>query len=274
MRYLRLFSIVFLVLSLLFTGWANSIYYNSINKDRPVITNELSVLNISVNDDSKMIMDGLSASDKEDGDLTDKIMVASVSHFIEPNTVNVKYVVFDSDNNSATLTRKLHYTDYSSPQFELTKAPVFVKGDSFDLLKYVSVTDDIDGDISDHVRVITNTVSNYSVGVYPVTLEVSNSCGDISRLELWATFLEKKNTVEINLHKYLVYLEQGESFDPYQWISSVTRADNSFADKSRVTVQGNLDTKTPGYYQLNYNYANGTDVGQTCITVVVTEKES
>ena len=43
-----------------------------------------------------------------DAYLTDEIMVASMSHFLEPGTVSVKYVVFDSHNNSATLTRRVH----------------------------------------------------------------------------------------------------------------------------------------------------------------------
>ena len=91
-------------------------------------------------------------------------MVASVSHFLEPGTVNVKYVVFDSHNNSATLTRQVRYKDYKAPVFSLEKAPVYKVGKSFDLLDYVRVDDCIDGDISDHIRVISNMVNNDLAG--------------------------------------------------------------------------------------------------------------
>lgn len=274
MRYLRLFSILFLIVSVLFTIWANIHYLSKVNRDKPVLKNNVEFLEISVEDDKKNLFSGLSAYDATDGDLTDKIMIASTSHFIEKGTVKIKYVVFDSHNNSTTLTRKVKYTDYYSPEFELEKAPVYVKGNSFDLLDYIKVTDAIDGDISDRIRVISNAVSNFSTGVYPVILEVSNSYGDTARVEIMVTYLDKKNTVSINLHKYLVYIEQDEEFNPMEWIDSVTIGENKNLSIEDVTVQGNLDTNTPGFYQLSYNYVEGDKVGQSCITVVVTERSS
>lgn len=274
MRYLRLFSVLFLIISVLFALWANIHYLSTVNRDIPVFKNDIEFLEISVDNEPDALMSGLSAYDATDGDLTDRIMIASTSHFIDKGTVNVKYVVFDSHNNSATLTRKVKYTDYYSPRFELEKAPIYVKGSSFDLLDYVKVTDAIDGDISDRIRVISNAVSNYSSGIYPVIIEVSNSYGDTARAEIMVTYIENKNNVSINLSKYLVYIEKDEEFNPTEWIASVTTDDNKLLDFDDVTVQGNLDTKTPGFYQLFYNYSDGDKNGQSCITVVVTERSS
>ena len=123
MRYLRLFSVIFLIVSILFTVWANIYYLSTVNRDVPIIKNDIPFLEISVEDGKEALMKGLSAHDATDGDLTDKIMIASTSHFIEKGTVKVKYVVFDSHNNSTTLTRKVCYKDYYSPEFELKKAP-------------------------------------------------------------------------------------------------------------------------------------------------------
>ena len=269
MRYLRVVTVIFLIFSIIFTAWANLRFLGNINNDYPVINSDSQLIEISVEDGKDALLKGLSASDKTDGDLTADIMVASTSHFLKLGTVNVKYVVFDSDNNSATLTRKVHYKDYKSPEFSLEKAPVYTKGDSFDLLDYVKVTDVIDGDISDRVRIITNMVSNYSSGVYPVTLEVSNSYGDTARLDLFVTYLDDRSNVTIQLKKYVVYLEQNEEFEPFDWIASVMGKDNTFLDKEDVTVQGNLDTGKEGYYQLIYSYSKGDNAGQSCITVVV-----
>ena len=273
MRYLRIIAVLLLVFSLLFTSWANSHYYSNLNTDYPTITNSVESLQISVQDPPEAIFQGLCASDATDGDLTDQIMVASVSHFLEPATISVKYVVFDSHNNSATLTRRVHYTDYTAPQFSLDKAPVYTTGSSFDLLNYVRLEDCIDGDISDRIRVISNKVNNYSVGTFPVLLEGSNSYGDTAQITLWVTYLNKESTAHVTLHRYIVYVQQGDSFDPMQWFATVTDRNAKTLDQEHIEIQGNLDVNTPGCYQLVYSYDDGKLTGQAPLTVVVTEKE-
>lgn len=272
MRYLRIGAIVIFVLSLLFAGWANGRYYSKLNTDYPVLTNTLEQLELSVKDPPEAMFAGLKATDETDGDLTDQILVASVSHFLEPGTISVRYVVFDSHNNSATLTRRVHYTDYTPPVFSLEKSPVYTVGSSFDLLEHIRVTDCIDGDISDRIRVISNMVNNYSVGQYPVVLEVTNSCGDAAQLTLWVRYVSKEDSATVKLHRYLVYMEQGERFDPQYWLASVTDRNLRALSEDNVEVLGNLDRNTPGTYQLTYSYQDGTLSGQSTLTVVVTER--
>lgn len=273
MRYLRIVTILLFVFSLLFAGWANHRYYSQLNTDYPCITSDVEELQISTQDPPEAMLTGLRATDATDGDLTDRIMVASVSHFLEPGVVRVKYVVFDDHNNSATITRRVRYTDYTPPVFILDKSPVYAVGNSFDLLKYIRVEDCLEGDISDRVRVISNMVNNYSVGTYPVVLEVSNSCGDTAQLQLWVTYLEKLPTANVALSQYIVYLEQGESFHPRQWITAVTDRHNTPLSADNVEVQGNLDVNTPGAYTLVYNYADSSRAGCSMMTVIVTAKE-
>ena len=273
MRYLRIFTVILFVCSLLFASWANNRYYSSLNMDYPEITNSVEVLEISVKDPEEAIYQGLSAYDATDGDLTDQIMVASMSHFYEPSTVRVKYVVFDSHSNSTTLTRQVRYTDYEAPVFALEKALVYTVGSSFDLLNHIRVDDCIDGDISDQIRVISNMVNNYSVGNYPVVLEVSNSCGDTSQITLWVSYEGKESTAIVKLHQYIVYVEQGQTFEPRQWLATVTDRNAAALDTEIIEIQGNLDVNEPGCYQLVYNYDDGTLSGYAPLTVVVTERQ-
>ena len=119
MRYLRIFTAIAFVFSLLFAGWSNHHYNRNLNADYPEITSTVELLEISVQDPPEAMFRELKAKDATDGDLTSQIMVASMSHFIETGTVRVKYVVFDSHNNSATLTRQVRYTDYEAPVFTL-----------------------------------------------------------------------------------------------------------------------------------------------------------
>lgn len=271
MRYLRIITVIVFVFSLLFAGWANHHYNRNLNTDNPEITSTVELLEISVQDPPEAIYRELHAQDATDGDLTEQIMVASTSHFLEPGTVRVKYVVFDSHNNSATLTRQVHYTDYEAPVFSLEKAPVYTVGSSFDLLDHIRVEDCIDGDISDHIRVISNMVNNYSVGNYPVVLEVSNSCGDTAQVTLWVTYDNKESTAVVKLHRYIVYVQQGQSFDPKQWIAAVTDRNATALSEKKIEIQGNLDVNKPGCYQLVYNYQDGKLSGHAPLTVVVTE---
>ena len=271
MRYLRIATMVIFLVSIVFSLWANNRYYSSLNTDFPEISNQAETLQISVNDPPEKLMEGLSAKDTTDGDLTDRIMVASVSHFLEPGTVNVKYVVFDSHNNSATLTRKVHYTDYTAPVFSLEKNPVYTVGHSFDLLEHIRVEDCIDGDISGNVRVVSNMVNNFSVGNYPVVLEVSNSCGDTAQITIWVRFLGKESTAQVFLKQHIVYVQQGESFQPKKLLKAVTDPSGEDLNKKNVQIQGHADLNKPGCYQLVYSYDDGKLTGEAPLTVVVTE---
>jgi hypothetical protein len=273
MRYLQIFTAIVFVFSLLFAGWADHQYNRNLNTDDPEITSTSELLEISVNDPPEAIYRDLHAQDATDGDLTNQIMVASTSHFIEPGTVRVKYVVFDSHNNSATLTRKVCYTDYEAPRFYLEKSPVYTVGQSFDLLEHIRVEDCLDGDISNRIRVISNMVNNYTAGNYPVVLEVSNSCGDTAQITLWVSYLSKESTAVVTLHRNIVYVQQGEKFTPQQWLAAVTDRNAVALDKANVQIQGNLDVNKPGCYQLVYSYDDGKLTGQAPLTVVVTERQ-
>ena len=273
MRYLRIFTVIVFVFSLLLAGWANYHYNRNRNTDYPELTSTADLLEISVKDPPEAIYRELHAQDATDGDLTAQIMVASVSHFFEPGTVRVKYVVFDSHNNSATLTRQVHYTDYEAPVFSLEKAPVYTVGSSFDLIDHIRVEDCIDGDISDNIRVISNMVNNFSVGNYPVILEVSNSCGDTAQITLWVTYDNKASTAIVKLHQYIVYVQQGQTFKPMQWFAAVTDRNTAALDAKKIEIQGNLDVNKPGCYQLVYSYNDGTLSGFAPLTVVVTERQ-
>lgn len=273
MRYLRIFAVVIFVISLLFAFWANARYHNNTNQDFPVLHNPYPELTLSVNDPPEALLQGLTAEDATDGDITHRIMVASTSHFLEKNTISVKYVVFDSHNNSATTTRRIIYSDYQGPRFSLSKSPVYTRGEPFDLLDHLTATDDLDGDITDRIRVITNAVSNYNTGMYPFIVKVSNSCGDTQQLTIWVSYKDKPNTVQIDLHQHILYINQGDDFEPKDWIASVYDDQNQPLEIDNIRIKGNLDPQTPGCYQMLYTYNDGTLEGESDMIVVVLEQE-
>ena len=271
MRLLRLGSILVLLCSVAFYVWATAHYYSNLNMDTPVLESDVEELVISASDGREALLQGLHASDATDGDLTDQIMISSISHFLEPGVVKVRYVVFDEQNHSATLERRVRYKDYTAPRFSLEEAPVYRVGESFSLLDEIGATDVLDGDISRKVRLVSSAVSIFSAGTYPVTLEVSNSCGEKSQITLYVTYQREAQQVKVDLHEYVVYVEKGEDFDPMTLIASVSKADHTPLDRDSVKVYGTPDLKKEGCYQLEYVYENGSLRGSAPLTVVVWE---
>lgn len=81
----------------------------------PVITCSTDSIDVSVTAGEEALLQGVMASDDRDGDLTDQILIKGVSPSLTDSSAQVTYIVFDSANNMATVTRTVRYTDYEAP---------------------------------------------------------------------------------------------------------------------------------------------------------------
>ena len=92
-------------------------------KDRaePVIKVDGDRIEVSVKDGEEALMQGVTAEDAEDGDLTDKVIVESIGRFGADGCRTVTYAVIDSDSLVGHATRKLAYTDYTPTRFSMDK---------------------------------------------------------------------------------------------------------------------------------------------------------
>lgn len=282
---MRLFrSIVIIVFAsclALFAGTSIRDKYKN-DKTIPAIYTDEVVLEISVSDPPEKLLEGLTAMDEKDGDLTDSIMVSGTSYFAEKGEVTVTYAVFDSDNNFGSLSRKVKYTDYRSPEFSLTQPLIFTRNTSASFLSYIQAEDLLDGDITDKVKLS----GNYDVttaGVYPITLEVTNSYGDRAEVETNVVIQDSGLSGSIMLKDYLVYIDKGSEFNPgdyVQWVTS-SSGEQFQTDGLQVLDEGNLlceinvdgevDSGTPGCYQLEYTFKTSRSEGSAWLTVVVRE---
>lgn len=234
----------------------------------PTISCDSDTLEISVYDSEQVLYTGVTASDKQDGDLTGAIRISGVSKLFNADTAKVTYLVFDSDHNMASLTRKIRYTDYRAPRFSVNEPLIYYKSESIALLDRISVTDVIDGDITDSVRVSSMSATS-DAETYTVTLQVTNSMGDTARLTLPVIQLDGVSIrPEVKLTTYLIYLSQGSSFEARSYLSNVETPDGR-GDNASVQISGSVDTNTPGTYMVRYTYPyNGTS-GSSILTVVV-----
>lgn len=281
--------IILITLLLLVTVYY--IVYQNNYKDKtggsyPVITFDSKVVETTIADADVNILKGVTAYDTEDGDVTDSILVESISKFTSPGRSIVTYVAFDSSNHISSATRELVYTDYEAPKISLHAPLRFVYTSSLNIAEEISAYDSIDGDISDRIKYsfVDGNDNLAQVGKHPVILTVSNSRGDVTSLEVSVeiyteTYLERLNTPQIHLNEYLIYVEKGENVDFDSYIKYIMLGDETFRSgeiaNTGLTVEidkNDFDAKVPGVYSVTYSMETPAGYrGLTDLVVVVEE---
>ena len=139
----------------------------------------------------------------------------------------------------------------------------------------VRAIDSIDGDITQSVKIASANISNYSEGVYPVRLEVTNRFGDKSYVDIMVTVSARDYSPTIQLNHYIVYLKKNAEFDPFAEIAATTATgyDGEPAEVKDVQINGSVDTSAAGCYSLVYSYKKKDNFGtdEVFLTVVVEE---
>lgn len=268
MRYIKTILLaLFLVVSVLFgiTTLGNATSGKTVG---PQIRCDSDLLEISVSDSTEALLAGVTASDEQDGDLTDKIRIQGVSKLITDDTAKVSYIVFDSHGNSASVSRMLRYTDYSRPRFSVESPLVFSENETISILSRIRAQDVLDGDLTNSVR-ISSLSATSDPDVQSVAVQVTNSMGDTTRLEL--PVIIHSGVVarpEVELSDYLIYLDEGDTFRAEKYLVRVDIPAGP-GDISQVQISGKVDTSTPGTYYVYYRYPYGVSTGVAVLTVVV-----
>lgn len=254
--------------------------------NKPVIICPTETISVSVESlgDYSLLLRDVTALDVEDGDVTDSIVVESVSKFAEKGHCVVTYAAFDSSNNVSKYNRHLFLTDYYSPRFEIVSPLEFNYSSTFNPLSCIRVIDCVDGDISDQVKMnIVNTEDSIaSVGAHMVEFKVTNSLGDTSVLETELdvydkTYTETRMTPIINLSSYIVYTECYSYLDPMDYVTGIELSGVGFLpeeyDRGTIAVDdGGVDLNTPGTYRVLFTCDNRDEYfGSAILIVVVTE---
>lgn len=251
-------TILFVVM--LAVSCAVMLYHGTVvDKTPPQLSCDSGELVVSVSDPESALLAGVHARDDRDGDLTASVMIKSISQLITDDTAQVTYIVFDSANNMATLTRRVRYSDYEKPRFSLHAPLNFTVGDKLALLDRLTARDVVDGDISGSICVISQNVKD-EPGVYTVTVQVTNSLGDAATLPLKLVVSQLSGTECVELTDYLVYLEQGSSFDPLAYVRGAT---------DDIRVEGTVDTRQSGVYHVCYSREGQDRTADVYLTVVV-----
>lgn len=273
MKVLRILTVLVFVVTLCLFGWFYINEKKSVDNTLPRIVIEQSLLEISIHDSEDVLLQGVTAYDGKDGDLSGKVIVESISQFTGDNTCVVTYAVADSDKHVAKSTRKIRYTDYEKPVFYLNQSMVFPVGSTIDIGSVVGAVDCIEGDISDRVIIAATDYQANVSGIYSLSLQASNAKGDIVYLDL-SLYVEEDNlrAPEITLTDYLVYVKKGQTLNFDDYVEDIKSPYDIKIDMAALETSHRFDPQTPGVYDIHYNIqdANGNEA-HTVLTVVVEE---
>lgn len=254
---------------------------DDINTDTqaPQIRIETENLRLSVNDPEDVLLQGLRAEDDRDGDVTDSLIVESVKLMDVSGRIRVSYAALDAAGNVAKIEREAQYTDYISPRFALESPLVISDADNFDLLEMIKARDVIDGDISHRIRMTNlNGYSPSTGGSYDVLFRVTNSLGDTVQVQIPVEILPRNaHYNELALTEYLIYLPVGSEFAAEDYLKELVSAmdvvslENGLPEGYSLKTEGDVDTKVPGVYVLDYQVSDSVYIWESRLIVVVEE---
>ena len=292
MRRLRLLLLVFFLAVFAVFMASNIREYLTSDYVAPQIHANEDSMQVSVTVSDEELLAGMTANDNLDGDVTESLVVVSKSKFIARNTRNVNYAAFDQNNNVGTYTRKIVYTDYYSPRFVMTEPLRFVEGNSsYDYLKHIRAEDCLDGNITTQIKITfgEKQMAGEAFSTQKINLQVTNSAGDSSVLELTATFEDYDSYSKASpaLNDYIVYVKKGEKPNYRANLTGIWTAGNErkfsdlgFDPDQDVSIEDSgVDYNTPGVYMVKYKLTRATqnatggsyrtDFGTATLIVVV-----
>lgn len=249
----------------------------------PVIQMEEERIRLDTAEGEPGMLRGIVAQDPEDGTVTDSLVVESVSSFFPDKSREVTVAAFDSDGNVSRAMRRITYNDYVPPRI-LLKGPLTVKTTELDKIHdLIQVQDCLDGDLSDEVRILSDNGTRMYSGNYAIHLQVTNSAGDTTDLPVTVTLYDydaQRGNVQILLNEYIVYLKKGERPDWKNYLKGLVLNGREqywdsetapWIEKSRIQIQNQADTDTPGVYETEYSLDSEGYTGNVRLVVVVEE---
>lgn len=254
-------------------------HYNQLDASYPEITFEQDVLEVSVGVAEEELLEGVNASDKRDGDVTDTILIESMSNMLDGKQRIVTYAAFDKDNHVGKAERRIQYTDYTPIRFQLA-SPLSVSslGAGIDeILEPLGAVDCIDGDISDRIIVLDTDILNLTTDAASIIykVQVTNSCGEVAELELPVKVnLSGSNANSqygsIVLSEYLTYTTLGTDLDLASFITSASFRGEE-VKSSDIVISTDLDTSKAGVYTATYTLTRDESIA-TCDLIIVVEE--
>ena len=294
----RLRALLFAIMCVMFVvyGINRFLVLNHSDQTSPVIRFDQDLLEVSVDVTEEELLSGVTAEDRKDGDVTDTVIIESISKLLDGKERIVTYAAFDGDNHVGKAERRIRYTNYTPPRFYLDgpiRAASMDAGIS-EILKPLRAEDCIDGDLTEQIVVLDSELQSMTAEGLSVVYEVqvTNSCGDVASLKLPMTVsfdggTGTKGYAELKLTDYLVYRKTGETLDYLSFVKSAAingvpvsgvgietpegSGEEALAAENVLTVESDLDLTRAGVYTVRYRLKNEDAEASADLIIVVEE---
>ena len=221
----------------------------------------------------------VTAEDKEDGDITDKIeILENEVDTTKPGKYEVTYKVTDSGGASHVKTIKVTVNPKMEP---LNAAPIIkaedktlTVGDTFDPKADVTATDAEDGNLTDKIEILNNEVDTTKPGKYEVTYKVTDTKGASYTKTITVTVNPKMEVLNAipTIKAEDKTLTVGDTFDPKADVTAEDVEDGNLTDKIEI-LKNEVDTTKPGKYEVTYKVTDNQGASRIkTITVTVNPK--
>lgn len=239
--------------------------YLYVENNQPSIT----AIDIEVDINSKLdLLKGVTASDKEDGNLTNRIEVTDNVDITKPGTYQATYTVEDNSRFSVSKTVKVTVKGVPEPTINASDIEI-PQYTSFNPKEYANAVDPVEGNITDKIIVVEDNVKPDVIGEYEVTYSVTNN------YQKTVTKTIKVNVVK-NAEPVIVANDRNillnSTFNPKEGVTAIDKEDGNLTS-SIIVVKDNVNSQELGTYQVTYQVTDNANQTVTkTINVTVVEK--
>ena len=283
LRKSRLFVVVFFIISLAIFVVFHIVRIATTDRSVPVIEMDNNSVTVSVEGGDAAILQGVTATDKKDGDITENLFIESRTAFLERGRFEVTIAAADKDNHVAKVTREVIYSDYISPQFSLAGPLKFLTSresqDDLNITNGLSAKDVIDGNISNKIKISSDySISSFTPGDYHMIFLVTNSMGDTAKLPVTITIYtasQESGLPQIILSKYLINTPKGKQIDLSTLVEQINYRNSTFIrgedgnyyngdfnsegeavmfPADSIKIDSDIDWNSPGAYEVTFKF--------------------
>lgn len=152
----------------------------------------------------------------------------------------------------------------------------------------MTAEDCLDGDLSKQIHTTwTNNSYAYEPGTYTMTVQVSNSAGDVCAVPLEVVVTDSTDRSELNkyypmLTEYIAYTKVGNAIDPAAYLAGVVHGNVEYGfggaaeeiglPRELIAIQSYVDYSVPGVYPVEYSYTDAAGISAVTKLFVVVEE--
>lgn len=263
-------------------------YTAPVKNNAPVINVE-DTYTLTKGEDFSYAMLNATATDKEDGDLTDKIAFSGVVNTGKVGEYTITITVKDSKGATATKSVKVvveNVKTNNKPSIAVDSELYITQGDKYDntMLK-ATAYDKEDGDLTNKIQISGDKVDTTKLGTYDVVATVTDSKGIPAKLTIKVNVVKNiEPQITIGKSDRTMVIEQGDAINRESIlealkVKAINPEDNSdITNKIDIYGLGSVNVNNPGEYTIKLSVEDeiggvtGSALEQATVKVVENQK--